>query len=212
MVYTTKSIVEEFNAYTGYTQSDEITIYLPALENPTFKHIYNGRVQKISSLMAAFASIKFNEKLQELAKKDKEEKGESILVEKLFKGYLDARTYGVDSEDEVVNSFLWRVRDAERNSKNAFAHYIVKQRDRGGMANPLHKKSSNEQIAFIQKVFKIDWNELEDVYKYGTFVKREKYWKDTEFGKVERSRVESFSIQEKDFQSIKEMVLPKYIS
>ena len=55
MELTTKDLLEEFNAYTGYTQSDEITLVIPSLmtvekhrgENrPLWKHSYNGRIQK----------------------------------------------------------------------------------------------------------------------------------------------------------------------
>lgn len=67
MIETTKDLVERFSAYTGYTQSDEITLFIPSLKDVTvdnrkkkgknghklhkrirddWTHGFSGRVQK----------------------------------------------------------------------------------------------------------------------------------------------------------------------
>ena len=58
MRLTTQDLLEEFNAVTGYTQSDEITLIIPSLmttdkhkgaNKPGWTHGYSGRIQKMSS-------------------------------------------------------------------------------------------------------------------------------------------------------------------
>ncbi len=70
MVKTTGDLVLKFNAVTGYTSSDEISlVFLPAqtestVEQPHKKrpkleapktHIYNGRIQKLASVVSGYA-------------------------------------------------------------------------------------------------------------------------------------------------------------
>lgn len=75
MVSTTEDLTDRFNAAVGYHQSDEISLFFTAqplqkgrkriittLEEPLSEesHIYNGRVQKLASVIAAFASVRLN--------------------------------------------------------------------------------------------------------------------------------------------------------
>ena len=56
MKNVTMDLVSRFNAFTGYTQSDEITLFIPSLmkDGETYrKHAYNGRIQKLNSLSQA---------------------------------------------------------------------------------------------------------------------------------------------------------------
>lgn len=62
MIMITGELVERFNARTGYTQSDEITLVFAAMENDE-PHIFAGRKQKLCSLIAGFASARFNHNL-----------------------------------------------------------------------------------------------------------------------------------------------------
>ena len=59
MVKTTGDLVTKFNCPTGFTCSDEITLIFPA-----GIHSYNGRVQKLASVLAGYASARFNHHLQ----------------------------------------------------------------------------------------------------------------------------------------------------
>lgn len=149
MIETTKDLVERFGAYTGYTQSDEITLFLPSLKDitvddrkkPTHKihkrvrdewtHIMNGRVQKIVSLVAAFTTMSFNkhfqDELYELSVHMSPSAQEYIskVNGKSGLAYFDCRIYGVPDKDEVFNSFMWRVRDAEKIVEVCLHKHIV---------------------------------------------------------------------------------------
>ena len=66
MVKTTVDLVQKFNAVLGYHQSDEISLLFPKIEENAKKsknvpvHFYKGRVQKLSSVTASYASVRFN--------------------------------------------------------------------------------------------------------------------------------------------------------
>lgn len=221
MVQVTAELVERFNAYTGYTQSDEISLFIPSLKDvtvdnrkkPTHKihkrvrddwtHGFGGRVQKMSSLIASFTTMRFNHWFTLFAQKawDNSQEEEwhkycARLDEKAGNAYFDARIYGVDDTDEVFNSFMWRVRDAEKNSRSMFAQTYCSHKQLQGL-------SGEEQVAYCKDNTGQDWETIEDKYKYGVFVKKELYTKfirgedisrfvDTQQA-VTRSRITTFS-------------------
>lgn len=164
MKYASAQLLTEFNALTVFTQSDEITIYIsPQIteeewlsnEFPDKTHIYNGRTQKIASLAASFASIKFNEYLDQV---DSKAKGH---------GYFDGRTFTVPNSDEVVNNFIFRARDGERNSKAVWARKFMSAKE---CAN----KTGNEMVEMVKENYGQDWEkDVDNHYKYGTFFKKE---------------------------------------
>jgi tRNA(His) guanylyltransferase len=104
MVKTTIDLVEKFNAITGYHQSDEISIVFAAANSPEEiaakaeaeacepakkkqrnkkqlkNHPYNGRVQKLASVAASYASSRLNYHLMH-------EGIRSSLIEKIGVGW-----------------------------------------------------------------------------------------------------------------------------
>jgi len=65
MILTMNDLMAHFSARTGYCHSDEITlIFAPA--NPALgqSHLYAGRIQKLASVAAAAASVRFNHHFQ----------------------------------------------------------------------------------------------------------------------------------------------------
>ncbi len=225
MEATTKDLVEEFQAVVGYTQSDEITLIIPSpkskkehynkKDKQDSNHIYNGRVQKIASLCAGFATMVFNRHLVEkitfaqeyLAEvclevnpKDAIERLEylEILENKKGKAWFDARAWAVPNEIEAFNAVLWRVHDCVKNAKSMFAQSYCSHKS-------LHGKSGDDQVYFCEYTTGNKWSDVEDRYKYGILVKKEKYikaqgWDDFEVNPrfqqndaVERSRVISYT-------------------
>ena len=65
MIETTKYLVEETHALTGYTQSDEITLiwFVPA--DSVSDYMFTGKTQKLVSTLSALASVKFFSIIQE---------------------------------------------------------------------------------------------------------------------------------------------------
>jgi tRNA(His) 5'-end guanylyltransferase len=203
MELTTIDLVKEYGAYTGYTQSDEITLVLPSLEDNSIEmidgktgvkstdkrirkgwtHLFKGRSQKISSLIAAFTSGVFKQHFRDLIDEERDRLEKQMEMSDTDIKYLDlldrkvkqviifdARAFGVPSDEEVLNSFLFRTRDAEKNSKAGFAQTYCSHKE-------LQNKNSKEQIEFTLSEKGKDWDLIEDKYKYGIFVKKELYKK-----------------------------------
>ena len=240
MIETTKDLVDRFNAYTGYTQSDEITLFLPSLKDLTvdnrkkkthkihkrikedWTHSFGGRVQKITSLVAAFTTMRFNQHLKTQLGLFQQEQGSNLyydkelskysqlIFDKIGNAYFDCRVYGVPNNEEVFNSFMWRVRDAEKNSKSMFAQSFCSHKS-------LQGKSGLEQVEYCKEQTGFDWNIIEDKYKYGIFIKKELFMKETfyeDWGDVkgQRSRTVEQSLAFTSFseENVK-YVLAQYI-
>ena len=260
MIETTKELVKRFNAVTGYTQSDEITLLIPpefnTIKTPSsgvfrytgdnyiaqdktsgkeftvcfsvdddsfddmvfdgdqpnmdsfiffdeetkkehiidekelysgkynfFKEVkqnnqvFGGRVRKIESLGAAYATVRFNAHLRSLFMQAGIEKEEKLDV-----AYFDAKAFGVPDKYEAFNSVLWRCRDCEKNSRSMFAQAYCSHKS-------LLNKTGEEQVGYCLETTGNDWNKIEDKYKYGTFIKNESYVKETENGTAPRTRL-----------------------
>lgn len=273
MENTTKDLVEEFGAVTGYTQSDEITLIFPPQyktkwiplesfqqvgedtiwedketkewgyveiyeegdreeyrctyyigeddsvedhviygamghnreyngdktkildkynfyeEDVSNNQILGGRTQKLASLIASYTSIRFNKHLEEQIKiqnadtaayydnsfRETSEESEwrkqmGIYRSKVGNAWFDARVFGVPSADEAFNAIMWRVRDAEKNSRSMFAQAYCSHKS-------LLNKNGVEQVEYCKATTGNDWETVEDKLKYGILVKKESYYK-----------------------------------
>jgi tRNA(His) 5'-end guanylyltransferase len=153
MVNTTKKLVEESNALLGYTQSDEISLlfFAPDSKSETF---FNGRRDKLVSVLASMASVYFRE--QQLWFKP-----EGFNQDLAF---FDCRVFNTPTRAEAFNYFLWRERDATKNSISMAAQSVYSHAQ-------LHEKNSSEkQELLFQKG--INWNNYPEFFKRGTYVKR----------------------------------------
>ncbi len=170
MEETTKGLCKEFNAISGYTQSDEITLILPPkyqtvdceIQN---NQIYRGRIQKLASLSAAKATQEFNKHFKDLIQP---EITLEIYKSKLDITWFDSRVFGVDTQEEAYNCLMWRARDNEKNSRSIFARAYCSHKQ-------LHRKTSVEQTEYCKEKTGHDWNNIDPRYKYGILVRKEKY-------------------------------------
>jgi len=207
---TMLDLVEKFQAYVGYTQSDEITLLLPSLilteEKETHQHIFNGRVQKIASLVSAYTTMRFNTHFSYNIATMKEQimgdpyQGDMELyfqyLKKEGEAWFDARVFGVPSNEEAFNVFLWRNRDCVRNSKAMFAQAYCSHKE-------LKNKNVEDQIGYCKYKTGADWHDIPSRYKFGLFVKKTQYIKEAkevpEFSSnlckelVVRSKLETWS-------------------
>lgn len=155
MVDTTKFLVDVTNACVGYTQSDEISlvIYSETTQSQTF---FNGRIQKLISLLAAMASVKFYQLVQERLP-------EKAKVSTTF----DCRVWNVPNLTEAANTILWREFDASKNSISmaARAHFSHKEVD---------GKTGPEKQEMLFQRCGINWNDYPSFFKRGTYVQRRK--------------------------------------
>ena len=193
MVEVTTALCKEFQCIVGYTQSDEITLVLPPQVVKGNNHqMYGGRVQKLVSLTAGFASATFNKLFTHPINKDK-------------LGWFDARTYSVSTKEEAFNHIMWRGRDFVKNSKNMFAQTYCSHKS-------LLNLNSQEQINFCLSETGNDWSLQNDQSKYGTIIKKVLYDKTTEeYGTVQRSKYISLGIQLSTYsQELVDRLFSKY--
>lgn len=197
MIRTTEDLHTRFYSYASYTQSDEITLYIPAVRPEESLHQFGGRTLKIASLASSYATIRFNKHLsnlllglqqgllQDFTKGFYENDLHEYIIkisEKLNTAYFDARIFSVPDINEVTNVFIWRGRDCVKNSKSTFARAYTSHKE-------LLNKNSEEQILLIKEKYNKDWNECDDMYKYGTLIKKELYEKEIDGNLCTRSKL-----------------------
>jgi len=153
MVAVTHFLVRKTGALIGYRQSDEISLvfYSPDTKSQVF---FDGRITKMTSMLAAMASVEFNRLLLE------------YLPEKAdLTPTFDCRVWQVPTLEEAANCFLWRERDATRNS-------ILS----AGQAEFSHKEMQGLSTSVIQdrlhELRGVNWNDYPAWAKRGTWVRR----------------------------------------
>lgn len=154
MIDTTKYLVEETHARIGYTQSDEISLVWCQDEYDS-EIFFNGKVQKLCSILAALTSVKFNQLCSY-----------TMLAEKAVKmlPVFDCRVFQLPNRVEAANAFLWREKDATKNAISMAARSFYSHK-------ALHGKSSSEMQEMIFQKGQ-NFNEYPAFFKRGTFMRR----------------------------------------
>ncbi|MBN9118159.1 MAG: tRNA(His) guanylyltransferase Thg1 family protein [Planctomycetes bacterium] len=155
MIDTATFLVRETNAAVGYTQSDEITLaWVP--EGYDAQVFFDGRVQKMTSTLAALCSAHFNRRLPAFLPAE--------FAERL--PVFDCRVWNVPTLEEAANTFLWRELDAAKNSVSMAARVYYEHAE-------LHDRSGAEMQELLWKKG-VNWADYPTFFKRGTFVRR---WK-----------------------------------
>ena len=163
-------LCKTFNPIMGYTQSDEISLIFTTTENVESELIYDGKVQKISSILAGKATAVFNKKMLQLLSTfkyddaqvlDKVKKGEFIELDAFF----DARVFVLPEMTEVFNYLTWRQQDCTRNSVSMAASAYFSHQSLEGV-----KSADKQERLFKEK--DINWNDYKTKYKRGLVVSR----------------------------------------
>lgn len=129
----------------AYAQSDEISVLVHNYARLATMPWLSNRVQKMASVAASIAGAVMTAESGKVF-------GETRLA------FFDARAF-VLPEAEVANYFLWRQRDAERNSIQMLAQSLYSHRE-------LHKKNNVElQELCWQKGH--NWNDLPAYWRRG---------------------------------------------
>lgn len=174
MVETARALVEEFHPLICYTQSDEITMYWHFEDDisETTKMNFNGRIQKLVSVLAGFASSKFTQLVASV-------KTNSKFADRVSKNpCFDCRVWQVPTKGDALEVFLWREDDATKNSITMAAQSVYSHKELHG------KNSSDKQEMLFQKG--INWNDYPSHFKRGIFLKRQNYTKETTIEKYEK--------------------------
>jgi tRNA(His) guanylyltransferase len=118
----------------AYVQSDEISILVSDMDKTTTEMWFNGNVQKICSISSSLATAFFN----------------SIRYGKVSKelAIFDSRVFCVPDPVEVANYFVWRQKDAERNSlqmlaRSYYSHAQLDSKGESDLHDLIHDKSDN---------------------------------------------------------------------
>ena len=160
MWYTMKNMCEQIQGCVfGFAQSDEITLILTDYETLTTDAWFGYNVQKLCSVSASIATLKFNQAFKKLSTEwfdnyfeawhtsPEEDRYAEVLNDcELVGAMFDARCFNIPKE-EVVNLVYWRQVDAVRNSiqSMAQANFSHKQLDRK------NTKQLREMLAEIGK-------------------------------------------------------------
>lgn len=152
MADTTNYLVGQTNALIGYTQSDEISLVLYT-EKPESQVYFDGRIQKLTSVVTSMATMYFNKHLA------------SAIPEKADKVALfDCRVWNVPTLEEAANCILWRELDATKNSISMAAQSVFSHKELQG------KHSGEMQEMLFQNG--INWNDYPSFFKRGTYIRR----------------------------------------
>jgi tRNA(His) 5'-end guanylyltransferase len=143
-------MAKENDADCVYTQSDEITLswYRP---DPKSELPFGGKTNKLNSILAAQASVFFNELVHD----------GQIDVAKDSRPVFDCRSFSAPSVSAACMVFAWREHDATKNSLQMLArsHFSYKQ---------LENKTGREMHEILH-ARGVNWNDLEPRFKRGTF-------------------------------------------
>lgn len=159
MIETARYLVEQTPASFAYTQSDEISLGFcwtgDASQGPDgLSMLFNGRVQKLCSVLAAMATAKFNQQVALHM---------PSYADKL--PVFDARAFELPNLEEMANCVRYRVLDGRKNAVTmaALARFGHKE---------LLRKSTQDKLCMLRAVG-VDWNDLPDFFRNGTFLRRE---------------------------------------
>lgn len=166
MIDATKFLVERTRASLGYTQSDEISLVFlnEATEEMAF---FGGRIQKLVSVSAAMASVKFYEQV-------------CAHMPDRAKKYpvFDCRVWDVPNTDIAFQEVYWRVLDCMKNSLTlaASVHYSHKE---------LQGKNSRTRREMLLAKGDV-WEDYPLYFREGVFIRRRSVMKELSEKKLAR--------------------------
>ena len=165
----------------GYTQSDEITLLLTDYDTLTTDAWFGYSVQKMCSVAASMATMKFNQSFEVESEKFDilkccDETGTIIdednwqihtfHIKALHKGAMfDARCFNIP-EDEVTNCFVWRQQDATRNAIQMLGQCNFSHKE-------LQKKSQNDIQDMLMTQKGVNFNDMPVEFKRGVCCRKD---------------------------------------
>lgn len=160
------------NAVFGFTQSDEISIYIKPCDERT-QPWFDARVSKMTSIAASMASTYFLRALIHNTLSNNESTDMMCGKEFDWEEYIpnhdllqfDCKVWNVPSQTEVEDWFVYRQRDCIRNSKSQFAQAYLSHKE-------LLNLSCDDMISKVENEKGMIWSELPEGLKYGRFTQK----------------------------------------
>lgn len=156
----------------AYVQSDEISILLTDYDSINTEAWFGGNIQKMTSISASLATAKFNQLRLARAcyQADLEYPIKSIEKDQVLNETLalfDSRCFVIPQDFEVHNYFVFRQKDAIRNSIQMAgqANFSSKQ------LNGVNCEKIKEKLNEIGK----DWEDTPPGFKYGRVIHKTYY-------------------------------------
>lgn len=153
---TMLALVDRFQCKVGYTQSDEITLCWHYPPDATAEFPFDGRFQKLDSLLAAYATAYFNSRL-----------AEAIPEKKNMLPTFDCRSFVVPTLMEAYHAFLWRQQDATKNAISMAAQSMFSHKSLQGLHGP-----EMQEKMWAEKG--VNFNDYPTFFKRGVFGRRTK--------------------------------------
>lgn len=134
----------DFDILYAYTESDEISLLFN--KNTT---LFNKKVRKYNSLLAAEASVKFSQLMNATA-------------------IFDCRIIPLPSIEDVQDYFLWRMEDSHRNSIYAHCYYklLANGKSQQDATNELSGKILDEKESILSE-YGVEINKIPKWETYG---------------------------------------------
>jgi tRNA(His) 5'-end guanylyltransferase len=157
----------------AFVQSDEISILLTDFDKIGTDAWFDGNIQKMVSVAASMATAKFNQlrllrilSLYEDARNFAHDfANQATLKVNPFKvAEFDARIFTIPCDYEVENYFIWRQKDATKNSISSVALSLYSHNELEG------KNGDQKQEMIFQKG--INWNDYAPKLKRGRFIQK----------------------------------------
>ena len=147
MINTASDIMLEtdFQAHLSYTSSDEINLLFT--NNSPLP--YSGRLEKILSLLSAYASSSFQYQMADLLK-------ENALLS------FETRIIKINNLNEILKYFVWRISVAYRSFQNVYVQHFKQ-------LNEKFKKERNKDLVIENLLDVPKWQ------KYGTILYRKNF-------------------------------------
>ena len=165
----------------GYTQSDEISLFLSDYDSLESDAFFNYRIQKVCSIAASMATMYFNKFFTDEVQLWVDEEWSTSADnadEQFFEIYnkavetgamFDARCFNLPRE-EVTNYFVFRQQDATRNAVQMLGQSFYSHKE-------LNKKTCNEIQEMLFQDFHMNFNDMPAAFKRGVCcVKDESGW------------------------------------
>lgn len=165
MFETAKALCSEIStAKFVYGQSDEVSILLTDYDTLQTDQWFGGGVQKIASVGSSIATLAFNKAINSMLKGLDTRFGSydtdnEMMWSKRFQAMFDARVFSIP-KDDVTNYFVWRQKDATRNSIQMLGRCYFSHKQ-------LLNKSCDEIQEMLWQQHNINWNESPTVQKRG---------------------------------------------
>lgn len=141
----------------AYTQSDEISLWVTDYDTLETDCFFDGNIQKIASVTASIATARFNKAAVNMAMDWRQQ---DLAL-------FDSRVFSIPEVDEVLNYFVFRNNDCERNSIQSLARSKFSQKQ-------LHKKDQKAMQEMLFSEYGINWSKhCTPEEKNGTVISKE---------------------------------------